>query len=131
MGFIWEILKSWGWIIILGLLVIAIVLFCIFGIRSCAMSREAVKDAKASQEVLIRYSMDPDINSGEVTVVYVKKGQDFILTSLPQKAGYMFLGLYDGENFAEAQMYVDPNGYCLIPVTEDITLFPYFVKQVG
>ncbi|MBE6601440.1 MAG: hypothetical protein E7637_02900 [Ruminococcaceae bacterium] len=113
------------------LLVIAILLFCIFGVRSCAMCREVVKEAKANVRVSIRYSTSPDLNSGEVVVVYVDKGKDFVLTSIPEKEGYMFLGLYNGENFAEAEMYVDSNGYSLMPVTEDMTLFPYFIKRVG
>ena len=117
------------YLLIVGVLLIAVLLFCIFGIRSCAICHELVKTAEQNGQIVsVRYFMNPDFVNSEVVLIRVEKGADFKLERIPQCEGYLFLGLYDGQDPTQSTLYVDASGYSMQKVTEDVLLYPCFMS---
>ncbi len=110
-------------------LVIAVVVFAgTFGfftiansvaIKNMEKEREEIKDST----VAIRYYLDD--SQGKMVFERIEKGTtEFEISYIPEVSGRTFLGLYDGVD--EGMIYVDSLGQGLLPITEDMMLYPLF-----
>lgn len=107
-------------------LIIFIVLFGVCGLSSCNDYRLKKKEVEGC--VALKYYMSDDFENAEVRHQNVKQNCDYRVWHLPQKAGYIFAGLYDGPDLANSKCYVDSEGKGLVYLTQDILLYPIFVE---
>lgn len=114
---------------LLSVLLALIILSCsVVTLSSCASEKGEEKDTAGTDPVAVRYFLSDDYNYSPVVVVQAEPGEDFTIPRIPQKSGHLFIGLYDGKNHTTATAYVDANGANLRTVTEDIVLYPAFIK---
>lgn len=107
-----------------------IVMFIIVGVSSSNSSnkrKEQIEDIK-NNTVVLRYFENDDFDNSRIIYVRIMDKTNYQITDLPSKEGYRFVGLYNGADYNTAQIYVDSNGYGVVPLTEDILLYPVFVE---
>lgn len=109
---------------ILTVILIMIIVSCAAIMCSCDLS-EKDKDNNESKSYTIMYSDGDDIKS-----LSVKNGEIYTIAKpLPQKEGYIFMGLYDAE--VGGVQYVSSSGLSVAPFSDgkDIVLYPRFKAE--
>lgn len=114
--------------------IIAVIVFFIMFILGCISAFDSSNKRKEqigeieNNTVVLRYYENDDFDNSRIIYVRLMDKTNYQITNLPSKEGYRFVGLYNGADYNTAQIYVDSNGYGVVPLTEDILLYPVFVE---
>ncbi len=111
-------------------IIIFLVMFALVGISSCVKGNKEIAAAKeAGNSVVLRYFETDDYDTSKIIYLRISNSENYQLTQIPSKDGYTFGGLYDGPNYATSEIYVDSNGVGIKIPTQDILLYPVFIKE--
>lgn len=112
---------------------LAVLIFVGVGIYTGVAVGSSKSQAKkfTQDTVALRYYMSDDYDNAEIVYMRITNKSNYSLTKLPFKAGYEFVGLYDGTDYATATVYVDRTGKGIKPLTGDILLYPIFVENMA
>lgn len=99
--------------------VIAMLISCMAAFAGCGKIAEVLE--KEGKEYTIQYTDDSGTHQ-----IMVKKGMLYAMEAVPERDGYIFMGLYDAE--VGGTQYISATGASLSPFTDkkDIVLFPQF-----
>ncbi len=111
--------------------VAAVVLFA-FTIAGLWIARSVYKgrmedmiDTLEEESVVLRYYEDENTDKSRVVYMRVLDTENYKLDELPEKKGYIFVGLFDTKT---NQQYVTSDGYGIVPLTESVLLYAKFQK---
>lgn len=101
-------------------MLIAMLVSCMAAFAGCGKISEALKE----KEYTIQYTDDSGTHQ-----ITVKKGMLYKIDVVPEKDGYIFMGLYDAET--GGTQYISATGASLSPFTDkkNIVLFPQFMAK--
>lgn len=119
---------------IVGGIVLGLLLWGIVSMASCSKANKITgkyEDNEVKHTYELRYFMDDDYDNAEVVYIRVHDGSNYSISRIPTKAGYNFVGLYDGPDSTIGVLYVGTDGHGLMPLTRDILLYPVFEKIGG
>ena len=114
-------------------ILLGLIMFLLAGISGCIAKNDVRREINGYNDwVCVRYYMGDEEDS--VVKYKLQADNEFFnlaQNDIPRKEGFVFAGFYDNKDFNNGAQYVDNLGEGLIIITEDIVLYPAFVRVGG